>query len=87
MSLTVTTPEFQHGEVLPTRYTRDGWNVSPPLLWRGAPPETRSFVVIMEDPDAPSGPSGTGRCITSPRPRSGCRREPQWRGRAGRIKG
>jgi Raf kinase inhibitor-like YbhB/YbcL family protein len=55
MPLTITSPAFKHGEVIPTRHTRDGDNLSPPLEWRDAPPETQSFVLIVEDPDAPSG--------------------------------
>jgi Raf kinase inhibitor-like YbhB/YbcL family protein len=55
MPLTITSPAFRNGEVIPTRHTRDGENLSPPLEWRGAPPETKSFVLIVEDPDAPSG--------------------------------
>jgi Raf kinase inhibitor-like YbhB/YbcL family protein len=55
MALTITSPAFKHGEVIPTRYTRDGENISPPLEWHDAPPQTRSFVLLVEDPDAPSG--------------------------------
>ncbi|WP_445505254.1 YbhB/YbcL family Raf kinase inhibitor-like protein [Microvirga sp. G4-2] len=55
MPLTITSSAFRHGEVIPVKYTRDGENVSPPLEWHGAPPETRSFIVLVEDPDAPSG--------------------------------
>jgi len=55
MPLTITSVAFRPGEVIPTRYTRDGENVSPPLEWRDAPPETKSFVLLVEDPDAPSG--------------------------------
>lgn len=55
MPLTITSPAFRDGEVIPPRYTRDGENLSPPLEWRDAPPETKSFVLIVEDPDAPSG--------------------------------
>lgn len=55
MPLTITSPAFRNGEVIPIRHTRDGENLSPPLAWRDAPPETKSFVLIVEDPDAPSG--------------------------------
>lgn len=55
MPLTITSPAFRNGEVIPIRHTRDGENLSPPLEWRDAPPETKSFVLIVEDPDAPSG--------------------------------
>jgi Raf kinase inhibitor-like YbhB/YbcL family protein len=55
MPLTITSPAFRDGEVIPTRYTRDGENLSPPLQWRDAPPETKSYVLMVEDPDAPSG--------------------------------
>jgi len=33
-----------------------GENVSPPVKWRGAPAETRSFALLLEDPDAPNAP-------------------------------
>jgi Raf kinase inhibitor-like YbhB/YbcL family protein len=55
MPLTITSPAFRNGAVIPTRYTRDGENLSPPLERRDAPPETKSYVLIVEDPDAPSG--------------------------------
>jgi Raf kinase inhibitor-like YbhB/YbcL family protein len=55
MAFAITSPAFKHGGSIPTKYTRDGENVSPPLEWRDAPPETRSFVLLVEDPDAPSG--------------------------------
>lgn len=55
MPLTLTSPAFAGGEKIPTKYTRDGDNLSPPLKWSGAPPGTSSFVLVVEDPDAPSG--------------------------------
>jgi Raf kinase inhibitor-like YbhB/YbcL family protein len=46
-------PAFpQQGEV-PTRFTCEGENVSPELAWEEAPKETKSFVLILHDPDAP----------------------------------
>lgn len=56
MTLVLSSPAFKEGEEIPSRYTCDGANISPPLEWSGAPPETRSFVLIMEDLDAPSRP-------------------------------
>ena len=55
MPLTLSSPAFAEGERLPVKYTRDGDNLSPPLRWAGAPEGTRSFMLAVEDPDAPSG--------------------------------
>ena len=55
MTFVVESPAFGDGEPIPSRYARKGDNVSPPLRWTGAPPGTRSFVLFVEDPDAPSG--------------------------------
>ena len=46
---------FDQGDHLPKRYVRGGENISPPLHWWDAPAGTRSFAVLMEDPDAPKG--------------------------------
>jgi len=46
---------FSDGGVIPRRFTCDGENLSPPLHWRDAPAETRSFVLLCDDPDAPAG--------------------------------
>lgn len=46
---------FKAGADIPHQFTCDGSNISPALNW-GAPPEgTQSFVLIMDDPDAPRG--------------------------------
>jgi len=42
----------QNGEI-PTRYTCDGEDTAPPLAWSGAPAGTKSFALIVDDPDAP----------------------------------
>ena len=55
MAFALTSPAFDDGETIPEKYTRDDNNVSPPLKWRDAPGETKSFVIVVEDPDAPSG--------------------------------
>jgi Raf kinase inhibitor-like YbhB/YbcL family protein len=51
--LTVGSPAFENGGSIPRKYATQGDNVSPPLEWSGAPPSTRSFVLIIDDPDAP----------------------------------
>jgi Raf kinase inhibitor-like YbhB/YbcL family protein len=53
MSLTLTSPAFKNNGRIPARYTCDGANVSPPLEWAGIPSNTHSFVLILDDPDAP----------------------------------
>jgi Raf kinase inhibitor-like YbhB/YbcL family protein len=55
MALTIRTPAFKDGGTIPTEHTRDGANRSPALSWSGAPAGTRSFALIVEDPDAPRG--------------------------------
>ncbi|RMH39946.1 MAG: YbhB/YbcL family Raf kinase inhibitor-like protein [Deltaproteobacteria bacterium] len=46
-------PAFADGESIPPKYTCEGDDVSPPLAWSGAPAGTRSFALIVDDPDAP----------------------------------
>ena len=51
----ITSPAFNYGDFIPVKYTCDGQNISPPLSWKGIPKGTKSFVLIVEDPDAPIG--------------------------------
>lgn len=44
---------FHEGDEIPTKYTCDGINVSPPLEWTDVPPHARSLALIVDDPDAP----------------------------------
>lgn len=55
MALSLTTPAFEAGGTIPKKYTCDGADLSPPLQWSGAPSGTKSFALIMDDPDAPAG--------------------------------
>lgn len=51
----ITSSAFSGGTSIPRRFTCDGDDLSPPLAWREAPADARSFVLLCDDPDAPSG--------------------------------
>lgn len=55
MAFTLESSAFKANDMIPTRFTCDASNASPPLSWKGAPSTTQSFVLIMDDPDAPRG--------------------------------
>jgi Raf kinase inhibitor-like YbhB/YbcL family protein len=46
---------FVDGESIPTKYSLYGDNVSPDLAWNRVPDDTKNFVLVCRDPDAPSG--------------------------------
>jgi Raf kinase inhibitor-like YbhB/YbcL family protein len=52
--ITVSSDAFAEGAAIPDRHTCDGDDLSPPLSWSGAPPETAAYVLIVDDPDARS---------------------------------
>jgi Raf kinase inhibitor-like YbhB/YbcL family protein len=55
MGLTLTSAAFQDGGAIPSAYTCDGRDLSPPLAWSDPPADTKSFALISDDPDAPMG--------------------------------
>jgi hypothetical protein len=52
-SFTISSPAFSPNGSIPAKYTCEGADISPPLEWSGAPDGTRSFALIVDDPDAP----------------------------------
>lgn len=53
-TLVVTSSAFTDGDALPARFTADAGGASPPLEWSNIPDGAASFVVLIEDPDAPA---------------------------------
>lgn len=51
--LTITSPRFEKNGLIPAIYTCDGENKSPALSISGVPPESKSLVLIVDDPDIP----------------------------------
>lgn len=51
--LTLTSTAFKDGTKIPKKYTCDGQDLSPQLRWTGEPSGTKSFALIVHDPDAP----------------------------------
>ncbi|HEX6638054.1 MAG TPA: YbhB/YbcL family Raf kinase inhibitor-like protein [Steroidobacteraceae bacterium] len=55
MPFQIETPAFAPKQRIPDQFTRQGGNVSPRVEWHDAPADTRSFALVVEDPDAPKG--------------------------------
>jgi Raf kinase inhibitor-like YbhB/YbcL family protein len=53
VSIKLTSTAFQPGGSIPSKYTCEDRDLSPPLAWSGAPPGTKTFALIVDDPDAP----------------------------------
>ncbi|MFX1532967.1 MAG: YbhB/YbcL family Raf kinase inhibitor-like protein [Promethearchaeota archaeon] len=51
----LTSPAFNHEELIPRKYTCQGEDVNPELHIEAVPEDTKSLVLIMDDPDAPIG--------------------------------
>ena len=53
--LTLTSDAFQDGQQIPPQFTCDGANRAPAIHWPNAPAATKSFALVLDDPDAPGG--------------------------------
>lgn len=51
----LTSPDFAHQQPIPARFSCDGENIGPTLAIEGAPSATKSFALVVHDPDAVSG--------------------------------
>ena len=51
--ITLTSSAFADSTDIPLKYTCDGEDVSPALMWDGIPDNTKSLSLICDDPDAP----------------------------------
>lgn len=55
MAFKISSNAFDNESTIPVKYTCDGDDISPELTWQDPPENTKSFVLIMDDPDAPRG--------------------------------
>lgn len=55
IKMKITSSSFKEGELMNEKYTCDGENISPQLLWTDIPANTKSLALISDDPDAPAG--------------------------------
>ena len=53
MAMTLNSPAFHQNGQIPSKYTCEGEDVSPPLAWEGVPEGVKSLVLIIDDPDTP----------------------------------
>jgi Raf kinase inhibitor-like YbhB/YbcL family protein len=51
-SMKLISTAFEHGTLIPVKYTCDGQDVNPPLSFAGIPEEAKSLVLVVDDPDA-----------------------------------
>jgi Raf kinase inhibitor-like YbhB/YbcL family protein len=55
VALKLIIPAFSDGSLIPSLHTCEGADLAPSIEWFGEPAETRSFTLIVDDPDAPAG--------------------------------
>lgn len=54
-TIEVRSTAFAEGDRIPSDFTCDGADMSPPVEWANIPSGTKSIAILVEDPDAPSG--------------------------------
>ncbi|MDA2935886.1 YbhB/YbcL family Raf kinase inhibitor-like protein [Patescibacteria group bacterium AH-259-L05] len=54
-SMNISSSAFEHNSSMPTKYTCDGDDINPDLIFSDIPEEAKSLALIMDDPDAPMG--------------------------------
>ena len=67
MTLSIASSAFKNGSPIPAVYTCKGDDTSPALSWNDPPSNTKSFALIMDDPDAPGGILGSLGDLQHPR--------------------
>ena len=55
MKISLKSKVFENGELIPSKYTCDGANISPPLKWGTEIETVKTFAIIADEPDAPDG--------------------------------
>jgi Raf kinase inhibitor-like YbhB/YbcL family protein len=53
--LIVKSSAFENNKLIPSKYSCDGEEISPPITVEGIPPQTKTVALILDDPDAPRG--------------------------------
>ncbi|HEV2397032.1 MAG TPA: YbhB/YbcL family Raf kinase inhibitor-like protein [Candidatus Sulfotelmatobacter sp.] len=55
MTFKLSSASFANGRNIEKKFTCDGADVSPRLVWNEVPPGTKTFALLVDDPDAPVG--------------------------------
>lgn len=55
MVFRIYSPDFSEGSTIPIKFTCDGSDIAPSLLWENPPANSESYTLIVHDPDAPGG--------------------------------
>ena len=53
--LIIKSPAFENNKLIPSKYSCDGEEISPPITVENIPPQTKTLALILDDPDAPRG--------------------------------